>query len=311
MAQYRAAIMATDGMIAIQSRTMSEREAVTTGRLNRVIEILEGGGCAAAAFAPIEVSAAIAYGAAAYDGLVFEAEHRPWDVIALRDALQYLLDRRRTFEAQTLAPPVTPLVRIPPNGAEHAQWHAKQALDLGAFGIVWPHISTVREARNAVGACRYPRRPEQGRFDPPGLRGDGPAAACRYWGVDGAEYYRRAGVWPLDPDGEILVAIMIEDVAGVDNLSAILDEVPGIGLVIVGEGDLSQELGVPRRYDDRRVRAHAARVLEVCRERNVAVGHPHVSAENAQEVLDAGYRFLMSAPVTTYPGLERVRTLIA
>jgi len=54
---------------------------------------------------------------------------------------------------------VTPLVRIPPNGGEMNQWIAKQVLDIGVFGIIFPHISTVEEARNAVSACRYPRLP--------------------------------------------------------------------------------------------------------------------------------------------------------
>jgi 4-hydroxy-2-oxoheptanedioate aldolase len=39
------------------------------------------------------------------------------------------------------------------------------------------------------------------------------------------------------------------------------------------------------------------------------VGHPHVTADNVEQVLDDGYRFLMSAPVRTYPGLERGRAL--
>ena len=33
------------------------------------------------------------------------------------------------------------------------------------------------------------------------------------------------------------------------NLPAILKEVPGIGMVIIGEGDLSQDLGHPRQCD--------------------------------------------------------------
>ena len=72
---------------------------------------------------------------------------------ALRDALQYMLDRRQILDARTLAPKVTPLVRIPPNGGEMNQWVAKQVLDLGVFGIIFPHVSTVEEARNAIGAC--------------------------------------------------------------------------------------------------------------------------------------------------------------
>jgi len=38
-------------------------------------------------------------------------------------------------------------------------------------------------------------------------------------------------------------------VKAIDNLPRILKEVPGIGVVLIGEGDLSQNLGHPRQYD--------------------------------------------------------------
>lgn len=278
-------------------------------RKNGIIAALEQGQHVFAAFVAPEVSAATEFAGTDYDGIVFECEHKPWDVSTLRDCLQYMLDRRAIFEAETLAPAVTPLVRIPPNGNERAQWHAKQALDLGAFGVVWPHVTSVGEAYNAVAACRYPRRPEHGRFEPVGVRGDSPIAAARYWGVTSAEYYKSADVWPLDPEGEILVAIMIEDVAGVENLPAILDEVPGIGLVIVGEGDLSQELGHPREYEHPEILAYKERILAACLPRGVAVGHPHVNAANIERVIADGYRFLMTAPVKRFDALERGREL--
>ena len=72
-----------------------------------------------------------------------------------------MLTRKQIAEARSIAPFVTPMVRIPPNGSEKNQWLAKQALDLGAYGIVWPHISTVDQANNAVAACRYPRLRER------------------------------------------------------------------------------------------------------------------------------------------------------
>ncbi|GAA3587000.1 hypothetical protein GCM10022419_081520 [Nonomuraea rosea] len=278
-------------------------------RLNRVIGGLAEGRHVFASFAAADPSIAVEFGTTDYDALVFETEHKPWDAVALRDSLQYLLNRRQIFGADSLAAPITPLVRVPTNGGEKAQWHAKQALDLGAYGIVWPHVTSVDEAYNAVAACRYPRLPEAPRYEPAGLRGDSPAAAARYWGVSTKEYYARSDVWPLDPDGEILVAIMIESRRGVANLPDILDQVPGIGLVIPGEGDLSQELGVPRQYDHPRVAESKRRILEVCTERGVAVGHPHVTVDNVKQVLDDGYRFLMTAPVRSYPGLELGRTL--
>src|SRR6516162_5827613 len=106
---------------------------------------------------------------AKYDGIVYEMEHNPWDIRALRDSLQYMLNRGQIAKSGSLAPSVTPMVRIPPNGAEKAQFQAKQALDLGAYGIVWPHISSVDEAYNAVAACRYPRLKSAPMYEPAGI----------------------------------------------------------------------------------------------------------------------------------------------
>ena len=84
-------------------------------------------------------------------------EHNPYDIRQLRDCMQYMLDRAQILKSGSLAPAVAPIVRIPPNGGEMNQFIAKQVLDIGVYGIVWPHVSTVEEARNAVQACRYPR----------------------------------------------------------------------------------------------------------------------------------------------------------
>jgi 4-hydroxy-2-oxoheptanedioate aldolase len=278
-------------------------------RLNSIIGALEAGRHAFGAFVAPEPGAAADFAATDYDGLVFEAEHKAWDATALRGCLQNLLDRRRIVEGGTLAASPTPLVRVPVNGAEFGQWHAKQALDLGAYGVVWPHVTTVEEARNAVAACRYPRLPDQPRFEPAGVRGDAPAAAARYWGISNQEYYQKADVWPLDPAGEILVVLMIEDQRGIENLPAILTQVPGIGMVLIGEGDLSQELGVPRQLEHPLMIEARKRIVGICQENDVVVGHPHVTAGNVERVLDEGYRFLMSAPVRSFPGLELGRKL--
>src|SRR5690606_7564014 len=126
-------------------------------RLNGIIRALEQGQPAFAAFSPAEVDAALAMSVSRYDGVVYEMEHNPWDARALRESLQFMLNRRQIATSGSLAPAVTPMVRVPPNGVEKGQWHAKQALDLGCYGIVFPHISSVDEAYNAVAACRYPR----------------------------------------------------------------------------------------------------------------------------------------------------------
>ena len=274
-------------------------------RLNGVIKALESGKPAFAPFTSAEINNALTIGGAPFDGVVFEMEHNPYDIKALRDCMQYMLNRRQIVQSGSLAPAVTPMVRIPPNGAEKAQWHAKQVLDIGAYGIVWPHISSVEEAHNAVAACRYPRLKTAPLYAPAGLRGDGPGAAVRYWGLTQQEYYDRADVWPLNPKGEVFVILMMEDTRGIECLSEILTKVPGIGAILIGEGDLSQELGYPRQYEHPVVLEWMARVVKTCKEHNVVVGHPHVDSNNVERIVAEGYRFLMAAPVRSYAALDK------
>ena len=278
-------------------------------RLNAIIGALESGKTAFTAFATADRETAIAMSTSAYDGIIYEMEHNPWDPSALRDSMQYLLNRRQIVTSGSLAPGVTPLVRIPVNGVEKAQFHAKQALDQGAYGIVWPHISSVDEAYSAVAACRYPRQKDKPRYEPAGIRGDGPTGAARYWGLTAEEYYARADVWPLDPKGEIFVILQMEDTKGIERLPDILKNVPGIGAILIGEGDLSQELGYPRQYDHPVVVEWMQRVVTTCKEHNVVVGHPHADTKNIERIVSEGYRFIMAAPVRSYTALETGRKL--
>ncbi len=277
----------------------------TSGRLNGIIGVLESGRPAFSAFVPMDIQTAIHMAATKYNGIVFEGEHLPWDIMALRDSMQFMLDRRVIASSGSIAPAVTPMARVPVNGVEMGQWHAKQALDTGVYGIVWPHISTVEEAYNAVAACRYPRLTDKPLYEPQGIRGDGPVRAARYWGLTQQEYYKRADVWPLSPYGEIFVILQIEDTKGIANLPDMLKSVPGIGAILIGEGDLGQELGFPRQYDHPELLNAMSEVLDICKRHDVIVGHPHANAGNMQDLMEQGYRFLMSAPGRHYKDLEK------
>jgi 4-hydroxy-2-oxoheptanedioate aldolase len=87
-------------------------------RLNGVIKALEQGQTAFVAFTPVDIENAVAMAGTKLDGVAFEMEHAPLDFPGLRNALQFMLDRGQLIERATLAPAVTPMVRIPPNGIE-------------------------------------------------------------------------------------------------------------------------------------------------------------------------------------------------
>lgn len=279
-------------------------------RINPVIKALESGKCATSTFCQAEIETAVALSQSKYDSVVFEMEHVPWDGLALRNAFQYMLNRGQIAKSGSVAPGVAPIVRIPPNGGEMNQWMAKQALDLGAYGIVWPHVSTVEQAYNCIAACRYPRRKDKPLYEPAGIRGDGPIVCSRYWGISQQEYYQVADVWPLAPKGEIFVIIQIEDLEGISNLDDMLKNVPGIGCVLIGEGDLSQELGYPRQYEHKEVLDCMAQVVATCKKHNVVVGHPHVGQDNVERIVGEGFRFLMCSAPRSYADLNKTLKVI-
>ena len=126
-------------------------------------------------------------------------------------------------------------------------------------------------------------------MEPRGLRGFEPFhPGMWYWGMGREDYYRLADVWPLDPQGEILVVLQIETGQGVENIEEIVS-VPGVGAVLVGSWDLSTSLGVPGEVNGPEVGRSVQAVLKACLARNIPVG---ATAGQVEERLEEGFRFL-------------------
>ena len=185
---------------AIIVNRYTQEKQLNIPRLNGIIKVLEQGKHAFVSFSPADTVSAQSYASEPYDGTSFEMEHGAFDTRTLRDCCSTCSIAARSSNPQVLRRPVTPLVRIPPNGIEMNQWIAKQVLDTGVYGIVWPHVSTVAEAHNAVAACRYARPAGAPRYEPKGQRGDGPTTPRVTGASPQQEYYERADVWPLDPE---------------------------------------------------------------------------------------------------------------
>ena len=235
-----------------------------------------------------------------WDFVWIDMEHTGFDLPGLEVTLQFLLDRRQILAAGTLAPTVVPIVRIPAYGREAPDWMVKQVLDYGAFGILFPHTSTVEQARRIVRAARYPQARGAATSHPElsGLRGTAPGAAMRWWGIPTIEqYHSRAGVWPLDPDGEIMTWIMIENVEGLRNLPHILEQIP-VAAVIAAEVDMSTSMGLPGQRFHPEVEAAMDEILSVSKEHGVAVGGL-VTRDNVAERVRKGWQVLLTGDAET------------
>ena len=75
--------------------------------------------------------------------------------------------------------------------------------------------------------------------------------ASQIWGVSAAEYMQKADVWPLNPNGELLLGVKIEDKYAYKNLDSIV-KVPGIAFGEGGPGDMGLSFGFKR--DDSRAK---------------------------------------------------------
>ena len=279
-------------------------------RYNKVIDLLEQG-------KPVFCSGLVWNGNlddliyvadADYDMVIMEMEHEGFSFNNLRTSLQFILNRKRISGSGTVQADPVPLVRIPPNSRENSQWIIKQALDTGVYGLVLPHLNTVEDAHAAVVAARYPQVPGVADFEPEGQRGWWQRIAPRYWGLTAQEYYDAADLWPLDPDGNMLLMGIVEEPEGVDNLPDILRQEKGIGAIWAGPGDMSVAMGHRGNSAHPDVQAKLLRILEACQN----AGVPCATGATAEEVpmrLEQGFRIIITSPVKSNLGLTEGRRI--
>ena len=278
-------------------------------RLNKVIDLLERGqtvfSCGTVPNGNFDDILALSR--SAYDMIILETEHVGFDFPTLRHSLQYLFNRKRIVEKGNLQPDVVPLVRIPPYTRERNEWVLKQTLDAGPFGLVLPHFDSVEGAQAAVQAARYPQVPGVPDFAPTGERGWSPTLASHYWGLTPQEYCDAADVWPLDPDGELLLMGIVENVRGIANLPDILRQVKGIGAIWAGPGDLSVSMGLRGNSTHPDVEAALLKILAICKEYGVPCATGVSPTIDVATRLAQGFRIIMVPPSRSMETLTRGR----
>jgi 4-hydroxy-2-oxoheptanedioate aldolase len=276
------------GAVSLGSALSAQQPAGQPGvRLNRTIELLSEGRPTFGIFShdrSLENARSLAR--SGLDFVFIDMEHGPFDVETLRMFLLGMTDKQRILAKGNLQMDVTPIVRIPPNGRDVATFVAKQVLDVGAMGVVFPYVNTAAEAELAVRSMRYPQRRGVADASPIGIRGSGAGVATWFWGV--SNYQELADLWPLDPKGELMAVIQIETEEAVRNVDAIL-AVPGISAVFIGPSDLTLSLGYPSGAPE--IEAAIQVVLKAAKARKMPIGIT-TGTDSVERRIKEGFNFV-------------------
>jgi 2-keto-3-deoxy-L-rhamnonate aldolase RhmA len=171
-----------------------------------------------------------------------------------------------------------------------AQAAIGKQLDLGVSGVMLVTVETAEEARAGIAAMRFKAKG--------GVRPDAVGGAPAVWGMSEAEYRRKADVWPLNPEGELINWTIVESKKGLENLKAIA-AVPGIGVLWPGAGTLRGVFSTTGA-DGKRVLDEAGwetaiqSVLAACKANRIACGYP-ASASDIEQRMAQGFNvFVMN-----------------
>jgi 4-hydroxy-2-oxoheptanedioate aldolase len=143
-------------------------------------------------------------------------------------------------------------------------------LNAGVSIISFVEVDNAEELRQGIAAMRFKSKG--------GTRPDDVGNAPKYWGLSEADYRRKADVWPLNPEGELVVWAIVETKEGLANVREIA-QVPGLGVLVPGAGTLGGVFSTTDA-DGRRVRDNAAweaaiqTVLAACKEFKKPCGYP-------------------------------------
>ena len=225
------------------------------------------------------------------DYISYDMEHAPFDVKGLSDYMRGLAKGGPTKSGHK-TPAV--IVNVPVNGTDEATvranaWMFHQVLATGVHGILLCHADAPGAVRAFVEAVRFPANG--------GRRGvHGNPTAARIWGVTADEYAEKADVWPLNPKGELLLGLKLEDKYALENAEANA-KIPGVAFAEWGPGDMAFSLGVksgPASQNDPLMKAARARVLAATKASKIFF----LNSMNADNVVDMIKEGVMVGPAS-------------
>jgi 4-hydroxy-2-oxoheptanedioate aldolase len=186
--------------------------------------------------------------------------------------------------------PFVAKIPIVKDNLEEASRRIVEQLNAGQMGLSMQRVESPEEVRQVVSAIRFKSkggtRPEEGI-----------ELAAAYWGLTPAQYLEKADVWPINPNGELIIRVIIESLEGVKNVRAIAAE-PGVGGLTVGAGTLggvftSTNAAGQRVRDQAGFDKAVADVLAACREFKLVCGYPANNPADIERLMGMGFQLLI------------------
>jgi 4-hydroxy-2-oxoheptanedioate aldolase len=203
-------------------------------------------------------------------------EHGAFDMAGLDAFMNGLVDGGPTASGHRTP---TVIVEAPVDGGSedtirHNAWQLRQILARGVHGILLCHAENPGAVKAFIESCRYPSASAgRGHGLDVGRRGVGGEAGCApIWGLENREYIEKADPWPLNPEGELMLGLKIENLRALNTVESTL-AVPGIAFAEWGPGDMAMSMGIgttPGAPRPERLQAARDRVLAACLANGVA-----------------------------------------
>lgn len=193
-----------------------------------------------------------------FDWILIDTEHAPMTIESLEHML-FMFDRSET----------APIVRL----ADSNPTNIKQALDVGAAGVMVPMVRDADDVRRVVDASRYP---------PLGRRGFPPRSA--------SDFFRHLEEYVATANERLTVIVQIECPEAIENLDSIL-EVEGLDAVFIGPFDLSKSLGISAEERESKLTPIIEKIIGKAKSAGVPVGMDMWSEEVIEQWLKKGIQF--------------------
>lgn len=200
-------------------------------------------------------------GASGLDFAIIDMEHGPFSIETAENCV-------RSLDSEKCAP----IIRVPKND----EAYIVNALDIGAHGIIVPHIDSTADVEKAISNIKY---------HPIGQRGFTPYTRAGGYSKDNIEKHAET------ENKETMIILIIEGKKGIRNLDKIL-EYDNIDVIYIGQYDLSQAIGMPGKVNHLKVIEFMEKNVNKIKETGVAVGSLAHDIKEIGMLKKLGFQFI-------------------